>query len=349
MTPNGPSWELIFGAGYIVPPCQGLDVEETEANIVGSHFELETFPAEYFLPIFSKQADEYPIEIGFSPQNGEQENEVRRLVRTIALAAHEEKAAASKNLAVFLAQATTRRSKKPGLLVALAGRKENNHRVVLWKFPADESIQAHVSDGGIVIRLIQDAFSGNSTYLKVAMFEGTAAATSFWRGRIEDRQTKSRIREMADFWVINFLRSRPAMTDTRGTRLLAKALRSVVNRMEDVESQQALVDAANVIQGQTGRNISLDDFAQTYLPPVIRPAFIRAVGGPEMTREIFRLDRETLERELKYKSIALDNQFVIRGPLEQFDDVVQIKETAEEDVVELTLTGRITSQVIKTR
>ena len=349
MANAGSSWELVFGAGYIVPPCKGLDDEEVARHVVGSQFDIETLLSKYFLPIFSKDSENYPIGVGFISKNDPQENDIRALIRSVALENNDKKEFASRSLAFRLAQATTRRSKKPGLFVVLVGQNEVNHRVALWKFPADESIQAQITDQGISIRLIQDAFSGNSTYLKGAMFEGTAASTSFWRGRIEDRQTKSRIREMADFWVTDFLQSRPAMTDTSGTRLLSKGLRSVINQTRDIETQQSLIDAASVIKEQTGINISLNDFAQRYLPSTIRKKFISVIGGSELAQSIFRIDRETLVKEFKYKSIILENQFVLRGPLEQFDDVVHVGEPNEEGIVEITLQGRIASQAIKTR
>lgn len=349
MAPNKEIWELLFGAGYIVPPCKGLEPAQVEARVVGSPVDIASLPIDYFLTLFSKEADDYPIDIVFSPENGRQENKVRTLVRAIALEDEKVKANNSLELAYCLARATTRRSKKPGLFVVLAGHTNDNHRVVLWKFPADESIQASVTKEGISIRLIHDAFSGNSTYLKVAMFDGIPATTSFWRGKIEDRQTKSRVREVADFWVVDFLQSRPAVTDAGGTRLLARVLRDTIRKTKDIEVKQSLVDAASVIKGQAGRNITLEDFADSYLPEDIRQNFIRVAGGPEISSDLFRIDRDVLDQELRYKSLSLDNQFIVRGPLEQFNDIVQIEDTDEEGVVEVSLRGRITSQEIFTK
>jgi len=93
-------------------------------------------------------------------------------------------------------------------------------RVLLWKFPSEENLQANISAHGLTIKLLQDAFSRKSHYFKAAMFEGTPATTSFWTGKVEDKQAKQSVKEVADFWVTGFLNARPVLTEVRGSRIL---------------------------------------------------------------------------------------------------------------------------------
>ncbi|NVM23847.1 MAG: hypothetical protein HWN68_18965 [Desulfobacterales bacterium] len=348
MSPKTESWELLFCAGYIVWPCKGLEPDAVQDRVAGSPINVDTIPTSFFLPLFAESAERCPIDIGFALEGEKQENTVRNLVRSIAFDEPTKKAHAAQELAYRLACATTRRSPL-GLFVVLAGQANEHTRVLLWKFPADESLQARISAGGITIRLIQDAFSRKSTYFKAAMFEGTPARTTFWRGKIEDKQAKHRVTEAADFWIADFLSAKPALTDARGTRLLARALRETVKQTKSVEIKEDLVAAAVAIKSQVDRNISLDEFASSYLPKDARPIFIEKAGGPALADAIFRIDRATLERELRFKSIVLDNLFIIKGPLDRFDDVVDVEPTDQEGVVEVSLRGTITSQAVQTR
>jgi hypothetical protein len=76
---------------------------------------------------------------------------------------------------------------------------------------------------------------------------------------------------------------------------------------------------------------------------------VQAAGSPAIAETSVRIDVTTLEREFRYKSILLDNAFIVKGPLEQFDHVVTVQNTDQEGVVEVSLRGRITSQTVHTR
>ena len=63
------------------------------------------------------------------------------------------------------------------------------------------------------------------------------------------------------------------------------------------------------------RDLSLHDFANNYLPEEARQTFVKAAGSPAIADTSFRIDVTTLDREFRYKSILLDNAFIIKGPL----------------------------------
>lgn len=338
-------WNLRFAAGFIVEPSKGLKTEDVESGLKGSIIETDTLPRDFFLPLFTKRSAEYPIEIAFLPQQGVQRNDVRDLVRSVLFGGSAEKENAARQLAVRLALATDLRS-EDGLFIILSGQSGDQHRVVLWKFPADQTLQADIVSGNIRIRLIEDAFSRQSTYFKAATFEGPDASRSIWKGRIEDMQAKQRIRGAAEFWTTDFLDAKPVFTEAHGTRVLAKALKSVIAKTTEVDIAEDMIAAARVLRGQGDRNVSIRDVADEYLPEPMRDDFIEAAGGPEIADHIFRLEPETLEREFRLKSVTLDGKFVVRGPLEEFDEVVRIAATSQEGVVSVSLKGKITSERI---
>jgi hypothetical protein len=346
MISSSESWQLSFCAGYIVAPCKRLGPDAIRDRVRGATVSLDSEIASYFLPLFVS-SEGYPIDITFAPHDGEQRNDVRTLVRSIAFNDADSRSLATLELAKRLALATDERS-KTGLFIVLSGLSGESSRVLLWKFPSDESLQATFRDEGLTIRLIQDAFSKQSKYFKAAMFEGTLASTSFWKGKVEDKQAKQRVKEVSDFWVIAFLAARPALTDVRGTKILARALRATI-READLEEKESLIASAIVIRSQPDRHISLAEFADNYLSEDIRPVFLKEVGEPEVAKAIFRIHRDTLESELGVKTIVLDNLFSVRGPLERFDDVVSVEPVEEDGIVEVSLRGRITSEKVGTR
>jgi len=339
------SWDLYFCAAYLVPPCKGQTPEAVAEMVQGSVLDTDSLPTDFFLPLFSQVADEHPIQVAFAAEDGEQRNAVRTLIRAVAFD-DVGRNSACRELSYRLALATDGRSRKPGLFVVLAGRASNVARVLLWKFPSDQSLQAKVRQGMMTVSLLEDAFSRKGRFFKAAMFEGTAASTSFWTGTVEDRQARSRAREVSDFWVVSFLRARLAFTDSGGSRLLAKALRGTLKKTDSPEAKGALIAAAMVIKSQGDTVITLGDFARGYLPRDAQAIFGKLVGGPAVMRLQFRLDPAVLEKELKLRTIALANEFIIRGPLDTFDEVVTVGSPDQLGAVDISVHGVIASQAL---
>ncbi len=339
-------WELSFCAGYLVPPCKELQNQSPQTMVKGSSINLDSIPTEFFYPLFTESTDDFPIDVVFASESPNQYNEVRKLVRSIAFDKSDKKTLAARDLAYRLAQVSDRRSPS-GLFVALSGHTKQLARVLLWKFPADESIVADVSAKGITIQLIERAFSRKSDYFKAAMFEGTKATTSFWKGKVKDNQAKQQIGAVSQFWIADFLSANHSLTDPGGTRILAKALKETIRQTKSMENKEALIDAANVIKSQTGRSISIRDFSDNYLADGVRQEYISRIRVPQVTDAIFKLDTETLNKELQYKSIVIDGLFTVRGPLDQFDDVVKINPTDQESIVEVSLRGTVTARLLR--
>jgi hypothetical protein len=348
MSPDQDSWRFGFCAAYVVPQCAGMSPAQVRRTVRGSSVDVNTIPQEFFAPLFVAADTSCRVGIALAPEGGQQRSRVRELLLAIARGAYGEKDEASRELACRLAGATTRRS-PPGLLVILSGRQGQVCRLVLWKFPADEGLQAQILSGSITINLLRDAFSKSSSYFKAAVFEEGDAESVFWEGRVEDRQMKQRLREVADFWVEDFLAARLVFKPAHGTRVLAKALGQLLSRVESADDRDALISAATVAKAQPGRRISIAGFAGDYLPRELGEGLIELAGGHEVADHVFELDSETLGKEFNMRSLVLDGQFTVKGPMDRFDDVVLQREIAETSQVEVTLRGRVTSQRIGSR
>lgn len=349
MSASSDAWRFTFCAGYLVPPCKGRAPDQAMRMIRGSPINVDRLPPEFFTPLFCEAHQRCPIGIVFVREDGEPTNAVRDLVRSIAQGDRNAKTTAAKELACRLACAS-RRISRLGLFVVLAGSGlEGTDRVLLWKFPADETLQARMSANEMNISLLEDAFSRSSSYFKAAMFEGGQAESHFWRGRVDDRQAKQRVRKVADFWILDFLNALPELTDARGTGLVAKALRSELSKADSVESMEALMGAALLLRSLAGQTVSIREFAMRFVPEALHERFVRTAGGPGIADFIFAVDAETVDKELKFKTIVVDETFFVRGPTNLFDDKVAVRPTEEPAVVEVSLRGAITGQKLAQR
>ncbi len=340
-------WNLEFCAGYIVEPRKGQETSKIKDSLVGFQINIANIPTEFFLKLFAMAPDKYPINVAFIPEEGKQENEIRTLIRNIAFAKSTGKEVEALALAVQLAGATDNRSQS-GLLVILSGKTKKNHRVILWKFPADESLRMLIK-GTKKIELVRDVFSRKGTYYKAAMFEGSTATTSFWKGKVQDNQAQDTLSEAAEFWIKDFLCARSELTNVHGTRIASKALKKLIDKTKELDRKESLVAAARVLREQSGKRTSFKDIADTYLPVESRPEFIETTGTEEISQQTFQLDKEVIEKQFKYKSIILDDEYMVKGPLDKFDEEVKINPIDKEGKVEVSLTGKITSESVRTQ
>lgn len=350
-SPSG--WKIEYCAGFLVPPCSGLDEATAGEMIEGSTVTLNAAALAFFQPLFENSITSCNIDIVFSPcetETGEfeQQNPIRDMVRSIAFDSPDVKFNCSKQLALSLALASDRRS-SPGLFVVIAGETAVETRVTLFKFAADESLQAIFADQGLSINVIEQAFSRKTEYFKAAVFQGSLADRSFWEGKVEDKQATKRIYEVSDLWAIRFLHAVPQLTSARGTRLLAKALRQVIDRTEDIDRKQALIAAAITIKSQDDRSISLEEFASQYLPNDSREPFLQASGPAVLANAVFRIDGSVLDEQLGVQTLVLDNQFSVTGPFDGYrnSNIIQIREVGDDNRAVITLHGRIVGQKIR--
>ncbi len=343
-------WTIMFCAGYIVPPSKHVSkLTDVLVTIEGSTFDLNPSTHRYFYPRFVSSPTSCTIEIGFTHTDGVQQNDVRDLIRKMAFGDNDVRASASHTLAARLGHATDRRS-PAGLFVSLVGENGQSRRVVFFKFPADESLQATFAEEGLSINVIEGAFSRKTDFFKAAVYEGRDTDTALWGGRVEDKQSGSRIHEVSDYWVMGFLRSVPQLTTARGTRLLTKALKTTINKSEDPDEQYALMAAATAIKSQADRNITLREFTEGYLPEAIRERFLREVGNPTLADAPFRIDESVLDQQLAFRTIVLHNRFSVSGPPEGFQnpDIFTQVDSVDSGVA-LTIRGRIVDQKLRAR
>lgn len=343
-------WELTHCGGYIVPPCKDMEEDKAIDMIQGSSINVHETPViqHYFRPLFDRVYEDCRIPIRFvnTKDNGEPQNDIRDLIRILAFSTNnEEKESASKILALRLALASDQRSQK-GLFIVAAGHssQSNQSQVVLWKFPADQSIQATFNETGISVQLIEGAFSRNLKYFKASVFRDEEAEKSFWEGLVEDRQST----EGTKFWIQNFLQATPNLTDVRGTRLVAYTLREIINDEPDYRVQDGIISGAIAIQSQKNRPITIKEISEKYLPESVRDQFEKQL---EAVLEIpFTIDIDTLEDQFGIRTIILNSRnsrVNITAPIKDFEDIIEINNDLD-GVARIVIVGEVAGGKVKT-
>jgi len=73
-------------------------------------------------------------------------------------------------------------------------------------FPKDEPFHFSVNGDRARLKILKDAFSRSSSFKKAALFEGINSSTTFWNGRVIDKQAQNGFGTAADYWVSEFSR-----------------------------------------------------------------------------------------------------------------------------------------------
>lgn len=346
---NG-DWVISHCAAYIVRPAKSVAKELVPHMVQGGSIPLQQIPPNIY-PLFNKEFDQYPVGISFRPRsvNGQeiQENEIRDMIQTIAEDSYDDRNQACRTLALRLAEVTPKISKS-GLLVILSGSRNDFNRVLIWKFPREDTIQADTGGENILLQEVQNAFSLESTYLKVAAFEDSEHDNNFWEGKIEDKQAKSSIKEAAKFWIEDFLDSLPEMTDDRGSRLLAKYIRKSIDSTEDQDIKQSLIDATKILLHRQDARITFRDFADNYLSEEAADHFLDILPTPQIADSIFSIQTSEIYRQVKREFLILDNGIIISGPIDSLHEKIDISEN-EDGSVTVIITGTVINKRIKVR
>lgn len=321
-------WDFEFTAGYLVPCLKGTNIDEIRNGVIGSDFslnkELKNFLLDYFL-----DSPRYPIEINFTPSDdGGMKNIVRDLIIQICYGEEEEKIHCSRILSERLASVTDDRSPIGLFIIAVAlNSNDKTKRIVLWKFPADVSLFADISDGKIKIEVLRDTFSSASSFFKAAMFEGSDYNNDFWVGRIEDRQSSDNVRSVSDFWVLNFLSSLPTTSNKYGSRVMGKAIKEILNEISDVRIQRKVVAAAITLLNRKSK-ISFADFSTDYLPSEASQYFIRNLPKGTDLLVTFAIDENVFRRQIGRRILSLTwegSEIDVSGPVDTITDLVGIE------------------------
>jgi hypothetical protein len=329
--------------GYIAPQKDSNE----EISILSKNLDIqESDPtSKYLLKIFDKALNECRIKIQFISDDL-QHNEFREnLLKLMRAKDLESKKEISDQFAEKMAKLTDERMGN-GLLMIVQGEKGNTTRLVISRFKSEEMIFTKILKGDLKIDFIKEAFSKKTREYKSVLFEDVISNRSFWTGFAVDKQSSADgVRDLSDYWVEDFLTAKSVINDIQGTVYLARTLKNLIKSIEDVDQQQAIIDSIITIHSRGDGDISINEYANSYLPLELREIIKKEVNDDHYFNSRFTIDTETFNTQLGYKTVILQNGVRIFIPTfdqtnmvieEQLDDL-RTKFTVVDRVIERKL------------
>jgi hypothetical protein len=335
-------WDLQYLCVYEVQPNLEEDGKIIR-HVHGGALKIQGDVRTYFGGLFGRGEERYPILTDFQPEDNKQQNPVRTLVTELAKGSSAERRAAAKKLAVRLADATPGNAKE-GLFAAMVGVRDGVCRVVLWRFTAGASLRLVDADDDEDVHLEVDlkTFSKQGHQFKASMFEGKSPVTDFWRGRLRDNQVHETKTDHAQYWVRDFLQSKSAVTDGRGTQILTNAVTAAIRETKG-EQREQIIQAAKLIQTQKEKPITIEGFTKTFLDEEVAPFVLKHVQA-DVRKTPFTLKKNIVSKRLGMKRVVVDDLIQVKAALDVFESRVKLGEPDAKGNRDITIRGRITKE-----
>lgn len=237
-----------------------------------------------------------------------------------------------------------------GLLFLIVGTEGESSKIVISRFPTDSAILVDEDSTNFSVAFLERVFMKNKYSYKAVAYEDSSIEGGFWTGSAIDKQINGRGERLSDYWIAEFLLSDFATTPAAGSQRLGKAIREAVNSAP-VETKEELIAAAKLATGLTGRQISINSFADQFsLSSQARTALVGALKNPRTAADRFTLDIGEFRNYIAFRSIELDNGALLTAGTAEFETVFQRRYLDDAgDAVEYSTRGRIVDEKLRTR
>jgi hypothetical protein len=295
--------------------------------------------------IYAQSETECNIPIMFSSDGEEQENEVRTEIRSILNTRRMDAAA---HLANRLQRATGGQSGMALLFVCLG--KPADEKIVIARFPADEGIVAEKDEGELTVQFVEQVFLKSSHAYKAVMYKGGEDGDDLWSGHAVDRQINHGAKTVADYWIVDFLKSDFKSTSAQGTKRLAVALRSAISSTNSAEVRHEISMAAQLARNINGRRVmTIGEFCDSLnLSEASKRAVLSAVNPARTLQSRFRFDHAEFARHIAYKSVELDNGAMLSAQVTKFEDCFEeVVSDDDPSVITYSTSGKIVDERLR--
>lgn len=302
---------------FLVPPR----APEEGVNIGGALVPLEGKLFSLLNDIYTKSDVQCNIDIAFNhAADGAQHNAVRALLLNYVGDPQLERGRA---VATRLSEVTTKRSGL-GLLFLIRGVEDDEHKIVVSRFPADNGILAEMNEAQLNVEFLERVFMKSAHSYKAVAYRDASLDTGFWQGRAIDRQIIDPAVRVSDYWIRGFLESDFRTTPAAGTKRLALALKEASRTATDVVAKQAIAAAATLAGGLNGQQLSIADFQERFgLPAEARTAMTNSLRSPVALTERFVFSAEEFERQVAFRSVELDSGAILTAQTGDFERVFE--------------------------
>ncbi len=293
--------------------------------------------------MFANARTDCTIPIVFSSENGKKENGVRNELMALI---DKPSLDAGKAVAIRLQQATTGNSGM-GLLFISIGDDGAATRIVVSRFPADEGVVAERDSDNLTVEFVDQVFLKSAHAYKAATYLREGKADDMWKGHAIDKQMNNGSRAVADYWIVDFLKSDLQSTPAGGTRRLAQALRAVLTATDDPQIKTEITAAVQLAGNIPDKALTIAEFGDEFhFSPKTKEAIAAKVNPARLVNEKFKFDSSEFSKHLAYKQIELDNGAVLTAPAEKFDTCFA-KQQADAGTT-FSTTGQVVDERLRT-
>jgi hypothetical protein len=209
-----------------------------------------------------------------------------------------------------------------GLSFLIAGREGRNHKLVISRFPTDSAILAEEDQRSLTVEFLERVFMKSATSYKAAVYQDSSFHAGFWLGKAVDKQINSRLIEVSNYWIFDFLASDFRLTAAHGTRRLGAALRNAARSSQEIEVKAELTSAATLARGLGRRRISIEGFIDQFaLSDAAADQLLQQLPSPEIADEQFQFDPEEFRNQVGFRSVELSNGGILTADSGEFDEV----------------------------
>jgi len=234
-----------------------------------------------------------------------------------------------------------------GLMFICLGEENGSTRVVISRFPADEGVVAErTDDAKLTVQFVEQVFLKSANSYKAATYLADDRPDQMWKGHVVDRQINHGTKAVADYWIVDFLRSEFATTAAAGTKRLAIALRKTAASTTSAQVKQEITSAAQLAINLTRQATTIAGFCKRFnFSEETTKSVLSNVRPPRLVNERFRFDSEEFGLHLAYKQIELDNGAILVAPADKFEQVY--RQSIKRNEHTFSTTGEIVDQRLR--
>lgn len=295
--------------------------------------------------IFHNSDSDCNIPIVFLSEDQAQKNTVRdEVVQLVTKKSLSE----GKLLAERLQRATTEKSGM-GLIFFTIGSNGEEHKIVISRFPADEGIVANRQSTTLKVEFVEEVFLKSAYSYKSAMYKFEVPSHDLWSGFAIDKQVNNGAKEVAAYWINDFLRSDFQTTPKQGTKRLALALRNSMANTTDTEIKHEIASCAKLARNMPKKAMSISEFCnQFHLSDEAKGKICSQVNPSRLLNDKFSFDRAEFDKHLSYRMVELDNGAILSAQASRFDDCFESSPVkGDSQSVRFVTSGKVVDEKLK--
>lgn len=245
-------------------------------------------------------------------------------------------------------QAATPGTAGMGLFFVCLGSDDGKpgRRAVLSRFAADEGVVATKNSGALSVEFVEQVFLKNAHTYKAVTYRHESGKKDTWKGIATDRQLNHGSKTIADYWIVEFLRSELTTTAAEGTRRLAIAMKEASRVTKDPDVRGEIVAAARLARNLPANAVTIEQFCDQFaMSDAAKDAVKSAVKPARLIAESFRFDGGEFVKHVPYKQVELDNEVTLSAPTDKFDELLHHQKIGDDHAY--STRGRIVDEKLR--